>query len=117
VITLVDNARDLRAEKIRLGRPKAIDEQVRRAAGQALADEFIPALSESFDTIVGERASRLSCGQCQRISLAHAALKDSPILVMDEPVSSLEAEDELKKWIPASELASGLSWSWGRSPR
>ncbi len=82
------------ADNIRLGRPDATDEQVRRAASQALADEFIDGLPEGYETTVGERGSKLSGGQRQRIALARAVLKDSPILVMDEPVSNLDAESE-----------------------
>ncbi|MGH2943779.1 MAG: ABC transporter ATP-binding protein, partial [Solirubrobacteraceae bacterium] len=84
------------ADNIRLGRPEATDEQVRRAARQALADEFIERLPDGYETIVGERGSKLSGGQRQRIALARAVLKDSPILVMDEPVSNLDAESELE---------------------
>ena len=68
----------------------------RRAARQALADEFIERLPDAYETIVGERGSKLSGGQRQRIALARAVLKDSPILVMDEPVSNLDAESELE---------------------
>ena len=82
------------AENIRLGRPDATDDEVRAAARQALADEFITALPDGYDTLVGERGAKLSGGQRQRIALARAVIKDSPILVMDEPVSNLDAESE-----------------------
>ncbi len=82
------------AENIRLGRPDATDDEVRTAARQALADEFITALPDGYDTLVGERGAKLSGGQRQRIALARAVIKDSPILVMDEPVSNLDAESE-----------------------
>lgn len=82
------------ADNIRLGRPDATEAEVVEAARQALADEFITGLPEGYDTLVGERGASLSGGQRQRIALAGALLKDSPILVLDEPVSNLDAESE-----------------------
>jgi thiol reductant ABC exporter CydC subunit len=82
------------ANNIRLGRPDATDEAVEHAARAALADEFIAALPDGYHTLVGERGAQLSGGQRQRIALARALLKDSPILVMDEPVSNLDAQSE-----------------------
>lgn len=82
------------AENIRLGRPGASDDQVRAAASQAGALEFIEAQPQGFATIVGERGSRLSGGQRQRVSIARAFLKDAPILILDEATSALDTDTE-----------------------
>ncbi len=82
------------AENIRLARPDAPLEDVIRAAQQAHADEFIRALPEGYDTLIGERGARLSGGQAQRIALARAFLKDAPLLLLDEATSNLDPETE-----------------------
>ena len=81
-------------ENIRLGKPAATDEEVEAAARAAYAHEFIVGLPQGYDTITGERGFRLSGGQRQRIAIARAMLKNSPILILDEAVSSLDAENE-----------------------
>ncbi|MBI1354030.1 MAG: ATP-binding cassette domain-containing protein [Acidobacteria bacterium] len=80
---------------IAYGRPDISDEAVRRAARAAIADEFISALPEGYETHLGERGHRLSGGQRQRIAIARALLKDAPILLLDEATSHLDSEAEL----------------------
>lgn len=82
------------ADNLRFGRPGATQEQLEAAARAANAHEFIVELPQGYDTIVGERAVRLSGGQKQRIAIARALLKDAPILVLDEALSSVDAENE-----------------------
>ncbi len=81
-------------ENIRYGRPDADDAAVERAATLANAHEFVAALPEGYDTLIGERGVTLSGGQRQRVAIARAILKDSPILLLDEATSALDAESE-----------------------
>ncbi len=81
-------------ENIAYGRPEATREQIAEAARLANAHEFISALPEGYDTTVGERGMRLSGGERQRISLARAFLLDAPILILDEPTSSVDVKTE-----------------------
>jgi ATP-binding cassette subfamily B protein len=84
------------AENIRYARPDAGMSEVMAAAEQADAHQFINELPSGYDTLVGERGMRLSGGERQRISLARAFLKDSRILVLDEPTSSVDVHTEAK---------------------
>jgi ABC-type multidrug transport system fused ATPase/permease subunit len=94
-------------ENIRYAVPHATDEQVRAAAAVACADEFIEKLPLGYDTPLGERGTKLSTGQRQRLSIARAVLKDAPILLLDEPTASLDVETE-------SRVLRNLA-AWGRA--
>jgi ABC-type multidrug transport system fused ATPase/permease subunit len=82
------------AENIRFGRPAASDDDVRRAACQAHADEFIRALPQGYQTRLGRAGAKLSVGQKQRLQVARALVRDAPILVLDEPTAALDPETE-----------------------
>ncbi len=82
------------ADNIRYGRLEASDEDVRLAAIAAHADEFITRLDRGYGSEIGESGSGLSGGERQRMSIARAVLKDAPILILDEPTSSLDAISE-----------------------
>ncbi len=96
-------------ENLRYAVPGASDAAVRRAAAIACADEFIERLPLGYDTLLGERGTKLSTGQRQRLSIARAVLKDAPILVLDEPTASLDAETEMRV------LRNLADWGRGRA--
>ncbi len=83
-------------ENIRYAVPEASDTLVREAGRVACVDEFVDTLPNGYDTVLGERGTKLSTGQRQRISIARAVLKDTSILILDEPTASLDAETELR---------------------
>jgi len=85
---------DTLAANIRLGKPQATHEEMVEAASAAHLHEFIQTLPEKYETVIGEGGARLSGGQAQRLALARAFLKDSPILILDEPTSSLDPGTE-----------------------
>ncbi len=82
------------AENIAYARPGASLQEIIEAATAAHADEFIVNLPNGYDTLVGERGMRLSGGERQRVSLARAFLRDAPILILDEPTSSVDVKTE-----------------------
>jgi ATP-binding cassette subfamily B protein len=81
-------------ENIAFACPGATDSQIRQAAEAAHVNEFVDALPDGFDTLVGERGVKLSGGQRQRVALARAILRDAPILLLDEATSALDSESE-----------------------
>lgn len=86
---------DTVASNISYGRPEISRAAICRAAQSALADEFIEALPQGYETIIGERGVKLSGGQRQRLAIARALLKNAPILILDEATSHLDTESEL----------------------
>lgn len=82
-------------ENIRYAQPEASDKEVIEAAKLAHAHEFISALPQGYDTLVGERGIKLSGGERQRVAIARSLLKDAPILLLDEATSSLDSESEM----------------------
>lgn len=86
--------RDTIKNNIKFGRPDAADEQIIAAAKAAHCHDFIMALPDGYDTVIGEGGSSLSGGEKQRISIARAMLKDAPIVILDEATASIDPENE-----------------------
>jgi ATP-binding cassette, subfamily B, bacterial len=95
------------AENIAYGKPDATDDEIIAAAKAAASHDFILNLPEGYETKVGERGSRLSGGERQRISLARAFLRNSPILILDEPTSSVDVKTEAAIMEATERLMSG----------
>ena len=85
---------DTIAANLRLARPEATDDELAAALRLAHLDEFVQSLPDGIETLIGEDGARLSAGQAQRLALARAFLKDAPLLILDEPTSSLDPQQE-----------------------
>ncbi|PYG89394.1 ATP-binding cassette subfamily B protein [Ruminiclostridium sufflavum DSM 19573] len=85
---------DTIANNIRFGKPNASMEEVREAAKRACCDKFIMALPDGYDTVLGEGGASISGGEKQRISIARAIIKDSPIIILDEATANVDPENE-----------------------
>ena len=81
-------------ENIRVGRKNASDEDVIKAAKAANCHDFIEKLPNGYQTVIGENGSTLSGGECQRLSIARALLKDAPVILLDEATASLDVDNE-----------------------
>ncbi len=92
---------------IAYGRPDASEKEITQAAKNAAAHDFIEAMSNGYDTYVGERGTKVSGGQRQRLAIARAMLKNAPILLLDEATSSLDAESEREVQAALMELMKG----------
>ena len=94
-------------ENIRVGRKGASDTDVIAAAKAAKCHEFIENLPQGYQTVIGENGSMLSGGECQRLSIARALLKDAPVILLDEATASLDVDSETQIQEAISELVSG----------
>ena len=94
-------------ENIELGNPDATPEQVEAAAERAGVMRFAPELPQGLDTVVGERGAQLSGGQRQRVALARAALRNAPVLILDEPFSHLDEANRDHVLAALSSVSSG----------
>ena len=94
-------------ENIRVGKKDATDEEVIVAAKAAQCDEFISKLPDGYQTVIGENGSTLSGGECQRLSIARALLKDAPVILLDEATASLDVDNETEIQNAISRLVKG----------
>lgn len=94
VFQKVDLFRDSVKNNIKFGSAETTEKQIIAAAKAARCHDFIMALPEGYDTVIGEGGSSLSGGEKQRISIARAILKEAPIVILDEATASLAPENE-----------------------
>ncbi|MGW1377445.1 ABC transporter ATP-binding protein [Streptomyces sp. NPDC002446] len=94
-------------ENIAYGRPEATEAEIVAAARAADADEFVRLLPEGYDTVVGQRGRTLSGGQCQRLAIARAMVRDAPVLLLDEPTTGLDAPSGRRIMDPLRRLMAG----------
>jgi ABC-type multidrug transport system fused ATPase/permease subunit len=92
---------------IKYGRPDATREEVMQAARKARIHEFIESLPQGYETMIGERGTKLSVGQRQRVSIARAFLKNTPLVILDEPTSAIDPETEIHLKESLGELMHG----------
>jgi ATP-binding cassette subfamily B protein len=90
-----------------VGRKNATDEDVIAAAKAAMCHEFIERLPQGYQTVIGENGSTLSGGECQRLSIARALLKDAPVILLDEATASLDVDNETEIQNAISKLIQG----------
>ena len=95
---------------IKFGVPSATREEVIEAAKKAMCHDFIEALPNGYDTLIGEGGATLSGGQKQRISIARAMLKDAPIVIFDEATANIDPER-------SDARREGKEWGWAGSSR
>jgi len=95
------------ADNLRVGKPDATPAELEKACQAANAHEFVALLPQGYDTVIGERGIRLSGGQRQRIAIARAILRDAPILVLDEALSAVDAENEAIIQVALNRLMQG----------
>jgi ATP-binding cassette subfamily B protein/subfamily B ATP-binding cassette protein MsbA len=95
------------AKNIAFGAADATPDEIRQAARRAAAEEFIVKLPEGYDTVIGEGGMTLSGGQRQRLALARALLRETPIVILDEPTSSLDLATESSVWNNVEKLLAG----------
>ena len=94
-------------ENIRLGNPKASDEEVKKAAKDACCEEFILKLPDGYNTLAGEAGKKLSGGEKQRIAIARMMLKNAPIVILDEATAFTDPENEYKLQISIERMTKG----------
>jgi ATP-binding cassette, subfamily C, bacterial CydCD len=95
------------AENVRLGRPEALDEEVRAAITAAGLSDLVADLPDGLETVLGERGAGLSVGERQRVALARAFLRKAPLLLMDEPTANLDGQTEEEVIEAVKRLANG----------